>query len=60
MIIKLNKTYYHYCGLDETTYNDFKSSPYEYGEADWSNLGSFYYTNIKGNFDCRIYHIPEY
>lgn len=51
MIISLNGTNYHYCGLDEDTWSSFKSS---------DSFGRAYNSTIKGNFDCRIFPVPSY
>jgi hypothetical protein len=51
MIINLNGTYYHYCGMDEPIWEQFVSS----------KSGYWYYKNlIKGNYDCREGHVPNY
>lgn len=51
MVVKLNGTYYHYCGMPGSVWGDLKatSSPYDY-----------YQDNIKGNFDCRKNPVPRY
>ena len=51
LLVKLNNTYYHYCAVPQRTVNNWISS---------SSLGSYYNTNIKGNYDCRIYPVPIY
>ncbi len=51
MIIKLDSTYYHYCGLPLSTWKSFKQS---------SSYGTFYTSTIKGNFDCRYNFEPKY
>lgn len=51
MVIKLNSTYYHYCGMPSSVWRNFSSA---------SSLYSTYQDNIKGNFDCRINHVPSY
>jgi hypothetical protein len=51
MIINLNGTNYHYCGLPLSTWNEFKAA---------SSFGSFYNSDIKGNFDCRGNPVPIY
>ena len=51
MIVNLAGTNYHYCGLDSSTWQEFKNA---------ESYGSFYRSTIKGNFDCRIFPVPEY
>jgi hypothetical protein len=51
MIISLDGTAYHYCGMPSTTWSEFTAA---------SSLGSFYKEQIKGRFDCRIGVVPEY
>jgi hypothetical protein len=50
VIVLLNRTYYHYCRVPDTTVNRWLSS---------SSKGSFYHSNIKGRFDCRLGGIPK-
>src|SRR3974390_460854 len=51
MLIYLNGTFYHYCAIDAGTVSSLLSAP---------SMGEFYNTNIKGNFDCRVYQAPSY
>ena len=51
MVIKLNGTYYHYCGMPNSAWRDFSSA---------SSLYSEYQSDIKGNFDCRENTVPRY
>lgn len=51
LIISLNGTAYHYCGLPPGVWSTFTTA---------SSLGSFYNTQIKGRFDCRTGTAPEY
>ena len=51
MLINLNGTYYHYCGIDDGTVSEFLSA---------DSMGRFYNANVKGNFDCRVNRVPEY
>jgi hypothetical protein len=51
MIILLNSTYYHYCGLPLTEWRSFKSA---------ESYGTYYNQRIKGNYDCRNGYIPSY
>jgi len=51
MIINLNGTNYHYCGLPSSTWDSLRES---------SSLGSFYNSSIKGHYDCRVNPVPSY
>lgn len=51
MIINLSGTYYHYCGMPVSTWEDFKSA---------DSAGTFYNGYIKGNYDCRQNYVPSY
>ena len=51
MIIKLNITYYHYCGLLPDIWSDFKKA---------GSFGTYYNIYIKGNYDCRCNYVPKY
>lgn len=51
MIILLNSTYYHYCGLPLAEWKSFKSA---------DSYGSYYNQRIKGNYDCRQSYVPSY
>ena len=51
MLIRLRDTYYHYCGLPENVWNNFKRA---------ESFGEYYNQNIKGNFDCRLGKVPAY
>lgn len=51
MIIKLDKTYYHYCGMPQSTWNGLGNSQAPY---------LYYQLNIKGNYDCRTNPAPNY
>ena len=51
MIISLNGTAYHYCGMSDGLWDEFTAA---------SSLGSFYNTRIKGRFDCRSGFVPQY
>ena len=51
LLVKLNSTYYHYCGvIQPITESWFKSS----------SLGRYYLQNIKGKYDCRVFPMPKY
>ncbi len=51
LLVKLGSTYYHYCGLSDVVAKEWISS---------SSLGDYYLSNIKGNYDCRVYPMPKY
>ena len=51
LLVKLNSTYYHYCGINQSVVNQWTTT---------SSLGRYYLKNIKGNYDCRIYPMPMY
>jgi len=51
MVIKLNGTYYHYCGMPSSAWSGLKAA---------SSLYSYYQDDIKGNFDCRENPVPRY
>ena len=51
MIISLNGTAYHYCGMPDNVWSEFTAT---------SSLGTFYNDRIKGRFDCRTGHVPDY
>jgi hypothetical protein len=50
VIVLLGSTYYHYCRVPSTTVNRWLSS---------YSKGSYYHSNIKGRFDCRLGGIPK-
>ena len=51
LLVSLKNTFYHYCGINKPVINTWVNS---------DSLGRFYLSNIKGNFDCRIYPVPSY
>jgi hypothetical protein len=51
MIVSLNGTYYHYCGIDNATVDAFKAA---------DSMGRFFNASIKGNFDCKTGHVPTH
>lgn len=51
MIIKLSGTYYHYCGMPQSMWREFKNA---------SSFGKKYNASIKENYDCRLGVVPEY
>ncbi|MBT4455836.1 KTSC domain-containing protein [Candidatus Peregrinibacteria bacterium] len=51
MVIKLNSTYYHYCGMPSVTWTTFKNA---------NSFGTTYNSAIKGSYDCRYNYMPNY
>ena len=51
MLIQLNGTYYHYCGIDDGTVSNLLAA---------ESVGRFYNAQIKGHFDCRLIAPPDY
>lgn len=51
MLISLNQKFYHYCEIDPGTVKSLLAAP---------SMGAFYNSEIKGKYDCRTRHIPEY
>ena len=51
MLINLRGIYYHYCEIDGETVA---------GLLNADSIGRFFNANIKGHFDCRTHHIPNY
>ena len=51
MVISLDGTSYHYCGMPDSVWSAFKAS---------SSLGSFYNTEVNVRYDCRSGHVPAY
>lgn len=56
MLIQLRNTWYHYCELDQKTFDAFIASP---------SMGEYFNRRIKGTgadgpFDCRTHRVPNY
>jgi KTSC domain len=51
MIVKLDETYDHYCDIDKATVDAFMAA---------DPMGRYYNANIKGHFECRMGHVPNY
>jgi hypothetical protein len=51
LIINLQGTVYHYCGIGSSIWNSLKSA---------DSMGSYFGDYIKGNFDCRVFPVPVY
>jgi hypothetical protein len=51
LIVSLNGTAYHYCGMPDTVWSEFATA---------GSLGSFYNARIKGRFSCQAGLVPDY
>jgi hypothetical protein len=51
MLIQLNETWYHYCGIDEATVSFLVRA---------ESVGRFYNSGVKGRSDCRGQRVPQY
>lgn len=51
VIVNLTGTYYHYCEVPGSLISDWQQS---------ASMGRYYNSNVKGRFDCRIFHFPPY
>ncbi len=51
LVLNLDGVYYHYCGVPGSVWTDLKSA---------ESAGGFYQQSIKGRYDCREGHVPEY
>jgi len=51
MVINLQGTYYHYCGIDAGTVKQLRGA---------ESMGRYFNTAIKGRFDCRTGRVPAY
>lgn len=56
MIIRLKRTYYHYCEIPASVIEALKSA---------DSMGRYYNANIKGTgsdgpYDCRTHRVPAY
>jgi len=51
MIINLNGTNYHYCGLPVSIWSNFMVA---------TSYGTFYNASIKNKYDCRLGGVPSY
>lgn len=51
VIVNLTGTYYHYCEVSAETVTAWQKS---------ESMGRFYNSQVKGNFDCRVLHMPSY
>lgn len=51
MVINLEGTYYHYCGMPSSTWSSFKRA---------DSFGTYYNKYIKRSYDCRNNSVPNY
>lgn len=56
MIIKLGRTYYHYCEIDAGTVGNLFAA---------ASMNQYFQSHIRGTgtdgpFDCRTHQVPEY
>lgn len=51
LVINLQGTIYHYCGIGSSIWNSLKSA---------ESMGSYFQDYIKGNYDCRVFPVPVY
>lgn len=52
LVLRLNQTEYHYCGIPRDEVASFRSA---------ESMGRFYNANIKGGpFDCRVNPVPSF
>jgi hypothetical protein len=50
IVVLLGNTYYHYCRVPSPVVKSWLGA---------SSKGSYYHSNIKGRFDCRLGGIPK-
>jgi hypothetical protein len=50
-IVNLKGTYYHYCEIPSNIISDWRKA---------SSMGSYFNSVVKGNFDCRVFRVPNY
>jgi hypothetical protein len=66
MVVRLgwggSASYYHYCGVEKITWNQFKRTATPGVEYNGERPYPFYERVIKGNFDCRRSDaiVPDY
>ena len=51
VIVNLTGTYYHYCEVPSYVIAAWRNS---------SSMGSYYNTQVKGQYDCRFNRVPQY
>ncbi len=51
VIVNLKGTYYHYCEVPIRVVANWRQAV---------SMGRYYNAQIKGRFDCRIFHVPSY
>jgi hypothetical protein len=57
MLIKLNDTWYHYCAVDRTSFDNLTKCP-SVGKCYNDNFRS--HGQVHGPFDCRDHPVPDY
>lgn len=50
-VVKLKNTYYHYCEIPAQIISNWRQA---------TSLDTYYYSNVKGNYDCRVLRVPTY
>lgn len=51
VVVNLSGTYYHYCEVPKDVVREWRNA---------ESLGRYYNQHIKGRYDCRILHVPQY
>ena len=51
VVVNLSGTYYHYCEVPRNVVVAWRTA---------DSMGRFYNANMKGNFGCRVLHVPSY
>lgn len=51
LLVKIERTFLHYCGIPQETIDDWLAAP---------SPGDFYRSTIEGNYDCQTTRAPEY
>ena len=51
VVVALDTTYYHYCGVPADVVANWRVA---------DSMGRFYNAQIKGRYDCRHGHVPDY
>ena len=51
LLVQLKNTYYHYCSIPMTIIHSWVEA---------QSLGKYYNSFIRGQYDCRIYPVPNY
>jgi hypothetical protein len=51
VVVNLSGTYYHYCEVPKNIVSDWLRA---------ESMGRYYNQYIKGRYDCRALHVPQY